>query len=156
MTLYKNKVVLSIPFSFQSLTAILRNSLVTWYYMYIDTCIIYTYRLTLNQTHCETSKKKGNESVKSHSNPMWSWKVSIPRRLCRLLTDLLSSSSMLWIAEYDAWWCVCGVHRDRRDAADIGDTAGSVSWALQSTSTTCQDIKMDGRDLLCVLRMEHN
>lgn len=63
---------------------------------------------------------------------------------------------MLWISEYDAWRCVCGVRRDLRDAADTGDPAGLVSWALQSTGTTCQDIKMDGRDLLCVQRMEHN
>lgn len=65
---------------------------------------------------------------------------------------------MLRISEYDAWRYVCGVRGDLRDAADTGDTqtAGPVSWALQSSGTTCQDIKMDGRDLLRVQRMEHN
>lgn len=79
-----------------------------------------------------------------NSNPIWSWKVSIPCYLCCLSADLLSSSSMVWISECDVWRYMCGVHRDL------------VSWVLQLTATTCQDIKMDGKDLLCVQRMDHN
>ena len=65
---------------------------------------------------------------------------------------------MLRLSEYDAWGYVCGVRGDLRDAADTGDpqAAGPVSWELQSSGTTRQDVKMDGRDLLRVQRTEHN
>ena len=90
-----------------------------------------------------------------NSNPVLSWKMSIPHRLCHPPTDLLNRSSMPWISKYDVWRFMCEVRRDLRDAADTGDT--QRAWALQSTGTTCQGIKMDGGDLLCVVqRMEHN
>ena len=113
----------------------------------------------LSLSHCSPWREAVSQSsplLLSNSNPVWSWKVSIRRCLCRLSADLLSSSSMLWISQYDAWWYVRGVRWDLGGAADTGDPAGLVNWELQSAGSTCQGIKMDGGDLHSGQRMEHN
>lgn len=125
--------------------------------MHIDTSVAHIDWIRVIVKYLER-KAISEESPLLHSSsyPIWSWKVSIPRRPCRLFTDLLSSGSMLWICGYDVWGHVRGVRRGLRHAADTGDKAVPVSWALQSTGSTCQDIKMDGGDLLCVQRIGHN
>ncbi|CAB1432633.1 unnamed protein product [Pleuronectes platessa] len=44
----------------------------------------------------------------------------------------------------------------REEPLTLGTQRALVSWELQSAGTTCQGIKMDDGDLLCVQRMEHN